>query len=735
MAPEVLESLLVGRERLAERIMRTIRDAASGRARRHLLLIGPHGIGKTHLISLIHHHIQSAGELRDRLVIAWLREDEWGVTSFLDVLLRILRALPAEGLSAALAERVEGLYRVPSEVAEQAAGALLWEVVGDKTLLVMVENLDDVFKGLGPDGQEHFRRYLDDHPFCLFLATAQSVFDGVTGSEAPFRGFFAIHQMDELTPENAARLVTNIAALKVDYKLESFLQTPRGEARIRAAHHLAGGNHRIWVIFSQFLTRDSLNALHEPLTRALDDLTPYYHARMAWISPQQRKVVEFLCERRAAVPVREIAQHCFMTHQTASGQLKTLREMRYVRAESVGRNSYYELREPLMRLSLDVKSHRGEPVRLLVEFLRLWFADQDSPFCALLDVPDWRYGGASIAPPAGRQRIEAYSKDLELHALAGDFERALVIANELVSIRGKAQDWYARGYCLTRLGHELSALSSFAHATSLDPNCPQVWAGKGWALWQLGRYHKALAAFQRAMDQSPGDPAVTSNFGVVLCQLGRHREAAEVFDRLRAACPNDLRPWIGRALAMNGLGNSLEALNACEKALASEARSPAILWIRAESLLALRRWEEASPALAEALADVTAPMEDLLTPTKRIVRHLFENSQDMAELKRRIRTIIGLYENRGALPALGQGVVKNIPALMSPRVSDLQAEEWFAIWRELAGDRLEFQIPVRFLAAAVRYRSSRDPRILLEQQVEYRTLLAPLLAPERSAET
>ena len=34
---------------------------------------------------------------------------------------------------------------------------------------------------------------------------------------------------------------------------------------------------------------------------------------------------------------------------------------------------YYELQEPLLRLSLGVKEEREEPLRLLVEFLRLWY--------------------------------------------------------------------------------------------------------------------------------------------------------------------------------------------------------------------------------------------------------------------------------------------------------------------------------------------------------------------------
>lgn len=108
--------------------------------------------------------------------------------------------------------------------------------------------------------------------------------------------------------------------------------------------------------------------------RTLDELTPYYQERMRYLSPQQRKMIALLCDRRhAVVPVKEIAQRCFMTHQTASSQLKKLLEMGYVRSEPIGRESYYELQEPLMRFCLEVKKQRGESIRLLVDFLRLWY--------------------------------------------------------------------------------------------------------------------------------------------------------------------------------------------------------------------------------------------------------------------------------------------------------------------------------------------------------------------------
>ena len=374
MKPEALEALFVQRKELAKRLVDLIRESALTASKHHSLLIGPRGIGKTHLISLIYHRVQAIEGLRERLLIAWLREEEWGVASFLDLLLRIFWTLADERTGLVPSERVEALYKLSPDEAEHAGAALLKEIISDRTLLILVENLDDLFEGLGDEGQKRLRSYLQENPFCTILATAQSLFSGVSLQTSSFYGFFRIHHLGELTLEEARGLVTSVAKLEEKNDLASFVATPLGRARIRAVHHLAGGNHRVYIIFSQFLTRDSIDELVEPVMQTLDDLTPYYQARMSWLSAQQRKIVEFLCEYRAAAPVKDIAQRCFLSHQTASSQLKELRDKGYVHSTSVGRESYYELREPLMRLCMEVKKNRGEPIRLFVDFLRLWYS-------------------------------------------------------------------------------------------------------------------------------------------------------------------------------------------------------------------------------------------------------------------------------------------------------------------------------------------------------------------------
>ena len=112
--------------------------------------------------------------------------------------------------------------------------------------------------------------------------------------------------------------------------------------------------------------------------KMVDELTPYYQERIRWLPPMQRKIVEYLCTSEGTVPVKEIAKRLFATPQTISSQLQDLREKGYVEANQRGRESLYEISEPLMRICVEVKDNqRHQPLRLLVDFLRVWYDDQE----------------------------------------------------------------------------------------------------------------------------------------------------------------------------------------------------------------------------------------------------------------------------------------------------------------------------------------------------------------------
>jgi predicted AAA+ superfamily ATPase len=312
MNPKDLDSIFVQRQLLLTDLLENIERSILTEAKHHALLIGPRGIGKTHLISMIYHRASENKVFKDKLKIAWLREEEWGIATFLDLLVRILNALIEEYKDPNLEEQVKGLYSVSTEQAEQLAGHILRQYCQDKTLLLLMENLDDIFKGLDESGQQAFRAYLQDkglnesgqqafraylqnYGFITIVATSQSLFSGVKSRDSPFYGFFSPTHLKPLVLEEAIALLANIAKWRGDQELAKVLVTPLGKSRIRAIHHLAGGNHRIYIIFSQFLTTESLDSLLEPFMKTLDDLTPFYQSRMQFISPQQRKIIEYLC--------------------------------------------------------------------------------------------------------------------------------------------------------------------------------------------------------------------------------------------------------------------------------------------------------------------------------------------------------------------------------------------------------------------------------------------------------
>lgn len=179
MQAETLEALFVQRHALAERIVDLIRESIITPAKHHNLLIGPRGIGKSHLVSLIYYRITAMEELRERVLIAWLREEEWGVASFLDLLLRICRALNEHYKDTFPMEALDELHDSSRAVAERKAAALLKEFVGDRTLFLIVENLDTLFEGISSEGEKRLRSYLQETQFSTVLATSQSLFRGV----------------------------------------------------------------------------------------------------------------------------------------------------------------------------------------------------------------------------------------------------------------------------------------------------------------------------------------------------------------------------------------------------------------------------------------------------------------------------------------------------------------------------------------------------------------------------
>jgi tetratricopeptide (TPR) repeat protein len=766
MQPETLEKIFVQRQSLAQDLVERISESVLTPAKHHALLIGARGMGKTHLVSLIYHRIRAMQNLHDRLLIAWLREEEWGITSFLDLLLRILRVLAEENPK--IAEQSELLYALSPEAAEVAATRCLKEIIGDRTLLLLVENLDDLFTGLGEAGQQSLRAFLQETACCTMLATAQRLFSGVSRRTSPFYGFFRPLHLEKLTLEEAIQLVKNIAKLQGKTDLSAFLQTPTGRARIRAVEHLAGGNHRVYTIFAQFLTRESLDDLVEPFMQMLDDLTPYYQARMNWLSPQQRKIVECLCDRRHAVTVKEIAQRCFISHPTTSSQLKDLREKGYVSAKSVGRESYYELCEPLMRLCIEVKKHRSKPIQLFVDFLRLWYLPRDlKQQLELLSTNtslEYEYilhALKQIEEKTDDPRIESCEADFNCYWQKDEYDLALKVAEELVAIRGNGSDCRVQGFLQFLTQSFEAAIVSFDHAIQLEPDYSVNFAMKGRILLENKLFDQALACLNQAVELNPEDSIAWKIRGEILFNSKQYNLALTSFANSIELDSNDEEAWFIQGLTLTLMGHYNEAIDSLDQSLslnpdhigalnfkgivlaelrryeeslhffkianALDLKATESISDYAEVLISLNLWDEGIVVLGKALR-TSLNQDDYYIGLDRVIPSLLCNIQSINAWQIRIVSLVELFDKYDAVAAVGEGLTQSITDLVSPIINDAIATKWLEVWQQVVGDRPEFQLPLRLLKTAVRYKQTpNDPRVLLELPIEERKLLEPLL--------
>lgn len=594
--PEDLEAIFVQRQALAERLLDQFRDSITTEAKHHNLLVGPRGIGKTHLLTLVHHRLVKQPDLRSRRLIAWLREDEWGVMSFLDLLLRILRALAQSKEAELPAEEFDALHDLTPARAEKKAAELLRRIIGDKTLVLLMENLDDIFRGMARREQSAFRAFLQDHACVTILATSPSLFDGVSDRKFPFFGFFRILHLTEFGFEDAAELLAKIAKRRGQDDLASFIRSPIGRARVRAVHHLAQGNPRVYVILSEFLTRQSLDDLVEPVVRMLDDLTPYYQSRLQWLSMQQRKIVEFLASHRIPAVVKEVARRCFISQQTCSSQLRKLAEWGYVRSESVGRESYYELREPLMRFCLDLKKERKEPLRPLVEILRLWWTP-DELTLQLHSLKDDKTPMAEYLTKALQQcRVEssdpreaACQRDCDRHRAALEFEKALLAAEDLLAIAPRSTSYWQRGLVLFNMGRWQAAREDFREVVTIEELTAPALTMSAWCNFKLDEYTSSISESERA-----------------LAILNVETQFPELVTKYHVIASTAL------ASSLEQMGRPQEAIDGIAKSIGWES-VPALLRVKARCLILLSRHEEAKSCLLRLMGIVEADGFDWLT--------------------------------------------------------------------------------------------------------------------------
>ncbi|HEX8247421.1 MAG TPA: winged helix-turn-helix domain-containing protein, partial [Pyrinomonadaceae bacterium] len=449
-------------------------------------------------------------------------------------------------------------------------------------------------------------------------------------------------------------------------------------------------NHRVYIIFSEFLTREAFNELIEAMMRTLDELTPYYQERIRWLSPQQRKIVELLCDRGNALSVKEIAARNFMTHQTASGQLKALREKGYVKDNPIGRESYYELREPLMRLCVEVKKHRDKPIRLIVDLLRSWYTTEEL-----------------------RERLE-YLPETPLEE-------------------------EERGGPRSEREHIQAALSQYQSAEIL------------FALSNTNRVHQALFSLllkeEAERETNARIVAEAARKMAHLAMRGYQFESDWVSGSYEDVAQTALLELFAlienRAEKIISSGNPVGYLNALIRRTARD------FWrtrqrqteVEISDQTIPRSNVESEPLSVERMSDLENVNPDRLLELRALLlqktqSYLLEDYLNIRVLKKRISDLAVELKAAGADDVFGESLIRCSLYLSEAALREQnpsQLKKWFGVVKEELKDSDEFMVALRVISKIVSYTETGDRRVLFELRPEERTFLEPLIKNEKQS--
>ncbi|MCU0917517.1 MAG: ATP-binding protein, partial [Planctomycetes bacterium] len=230
--PEDLEAISVAREPLLEQILARLQRWEPGASRQHYLLVGPRGIGKTHVLRLLQHRLLKTGASARKWWPVLFPEEQYTVTSVPDLLIETLRLLAEMSQDRTIEEHYLRLKKESDDkkVVDLGLDTLRRFCRLRKCgVLLMLENVNRLLRSqIKKDPQiALLRKILTEEDWPVLVATSPTYLSEVTDPKKPFFEFFQVEFLDELSPEAVETLLRKRAELDKDKDFLAFLDRYR----------------------------------------------------------------------------------------------------------------------------------------------------------------------------------------------------------------------------------------------------------------------------------------------------------------------------------------------------------------------------------------------------------------------------------------------------------------------------------------------------------------------------
>lgn len=352
------ENMSVGRNKLVQDCIARIENSVHNNSTSQMLFLGPRGIGKSHTLLRIFYNLSNS----DKVTLIRLAEEEYSISNLDELCKRILDVLD-----------------IPcheKNVIAYCRNKLIELKNNGKPVVLFVENLQMLFDQIYSDLGKLRSIIQSDQSLCI-VGSALTYFDSISSPDERFYKFFDIKYLQGLTEEQIFELIKKRLILSDKKFLIKHLEE-YGE-RIKGIHLLTGGNPRLTHILAEIIVqKNTLDDLEKNLLLLLDQLTPFYQARMENMSGEQRRLFDAIALAKGPLSPTEIAKRLNISKPAiVVTQLRRLQKDGLVENVKFSnkRGTRYQITERLYRIWREMRFTQGaSKVKLFVDFLQLWYS-------------------------------------------------------------------------------------------------------------------------------------------------------------------------------------------------------------------------------------------------------------------------------------------------------------------------------------------------------------------------
>ncbi|MDE2973230.1 MAG: AAA family ATPase [Gemmatimonadota bacterium] len=342
----------------------------------HILVVGPRGRGKTMLLARVAAELRGNEEFAGSLLPVRFMEESQEIFSLTDFWLETMFHLANEvdehdaALARELRDTREALApRWREQITEAPARATVLDAADrlGKQLVLIVENLQSLFRDVHDDFGWQLREVLQTEPQIILLGSATSRFRELDDVSEPFFEMFRIVDLAPLNTEECGRL----------WEVVSGKRASRSE--VRPLQILTGGNPRLLVMAAEFARHRSLRRLMSELVTMIDEHTEYFRGHLEALAKTERRVYVAVIDLWQPSSASEVAARARVDIRVASTMLGRLVERGAVLRQGRGRKRLYAAAEPLYSMYYKLRRERDEAavVENLIRFMVACYGLED----------------------------------------------------------------------------------------------------------------------------------------------------------------------------------------------------------------------------------------------------------------------------------------------------------------------------------------------------------------------